>query len=40
MKPFWVGQHAENLLRKTIDELVEIYPDKTRENLARRKREK
>lgn len=39
MKAFWRGEHLSNLLTKTLDELVEIYPDKTRKNLQRRQEE-
>lgn len=39
MKQFWVGKHKENLLTKSIEELVKLYPNKTKQNLIRRKQE-
>ncbi len=36
MKAFWVGEHLNNLLTKTLDELVELYPDRKRESLLRK----
>ena len=36
----WVGKDLNNLLTKDVDELMELYPDQTKENLERRKREK
>lgn len=39
MKQFWVGKHKENLITKSIEELVKLYPNKTKQNLIRRKQE-
>lgn len=36
----WQGADLQNLLTKTIDELVELYPEQTRKNLIRRQQEK
>ncbi len=35
----WTGANLRNLLTKSINELVEIYPDQTVKNLRRRKQE-
>lgn len=39
MKKFWVGGHEHNLLTKPIEELIKIYPDKTKKNLIRRQQQ-
>ena len=35
----WEGEHLQNLLLRTLDELAELYPEQTRKNLERRKQE-
>ena len=39
MKRFWAGDNLHNLLTKTVDELVQLYPDSNRKNLKRRQEE-
>ena len=39
MRRFWAGDNLHNLLTKTVDELVQLYPDSNRKNLQRRQEE-
>jgi hypothetical protein len=39
MRRFWAGDNLHNLLTKTVDELVQLYPDSNRKNLKRRQEE-